>query len=325
METHGRASSALLRQLYQPRGIRCAVDSITSRMLYHLYSVWLFTLTDLKTIVGPSTAFAILHKLGRSSFGVEMQDQTHSSSAIQILIVAGWAWINLLPFAIDNQRQKGGIEEDRYNKPWRTLPSGRMTPQQATKIMLVLYPMAIMASVYLGAHVQSLTLVALGFWYNDLRGADASWLVRNLINGCGFICYTSGALQVILQQPVLNNPILLGWLATIGCIVFSTVQTQDMYDQVGDAQRGRKTAPLVLGDGLARWTIALPLLFWSWFCPRFWSLPLAGYVGPCLLGSTIAYRTLMKRSVQEDKTTFKMWNLWLVMLYSLPMSRAWLI
>ncbi len=288
--------------------------------LYHVYSIWLFTFSDFKTIIAPSTAFSILHKLASPSFGVEHDPETTTLRLVtQTATVAGWAWINLLPFAIDNQPQVNSIEEDRHNKPWRPLPSARMTPKQATNVMLTSYPAAILASIYLGAPLQSVTLLGLGIWYNDLRGADANWLIRNFINACGFVCYTSGALQVALQVPLFFNETLIKWFIVIGAIVFSTVQAQDMHDQAGDKKRSRGTAPLVLGDHLARWTIAMPMVFWCWFCPWFWSVPMGGYTLPVALGGTVAIRTLFKRTVDDDKATFRFWNLWLVSLYTLPL------
>lgn len=294
--------------------------------LYHVVSIWLFTSSDFKTIIAPSTAFSILHKLASPSFGVEHDSETTTLRLVtQAATVAGWAWINLLPFVIDNQRQVNGIEEDRHNKPWRPLPSARMTPKQATNLMLATYPVAILASICLGAPLQSVTLLGFGIWYNDLRGADANWLIRNFINACGFVCYTSGALQVALQIPVFFNETLSKWFIIIGAIVFSTIQIQDMSDQVGDKKRSRRTAPLVLGDHFARWTIALPMLFWCWFCPWFWSVPAGGYTLPVALGGTVATRTFLKRTVEDDKSTFRLWNLWMVSLYTLPLIQLKLV
>jgi 4-hydroxybenzoate polyprenyltransferase len=285
-----------------------------------MYSIWLFTFSDLKTIIAPSTAFAILSQLGSESFGIRNDvEPPFSLICMKTITAALWAWINLLPFAIDNQRRAESIEEDRRNKPWRPLPSGYLTPGQAKRMMLSLYPVAFFVSTHLGAASQSVLLLGFGFWYNDLNGADASWLVRNFINCCGFMCFLSGALQTALQQPLFSNKIFVAWLTIIGAVVFSTVHIQDLADQVGDRVRGRWTAPLILGDGAARWTVVIPMSFWCFFCPYFWQLPTHGYLLSVLLGSAIILRTLFRRSVKDDKVTFQLWNLWLVSLYSLPL------
>jgi len=178
-----------------------------------------------------------------------------------------WCWINLLPFTIDNQRQAEAIQEDPINKPWRPLPSGRLTPSQARNLMLVLYPVAVLTNFLSGGLKQSIMLLLLGFWYNDCGGADRNCLLRNPINGAGFICYTSGAMEVAYGSAIPLSGPLLRWSAVVGATVASTVQTQDMYDQAGDSVRHRQTIPSFLDDAMGRWTIAIPVVMWSWVCP----------------------------------------------------------
>ena len=116
---------------------------------------------------------------------------------------------------------------------------------------------------------------------------------------------------------------LLGpWFFVIAYIVFSTVQTQDMYDRRGDAARNRKTIPLVIGDALARWTIAVPMVLWCWATPWFWTSSPLAYVAPVSLRLTVAARTLRARSEKEDRTTFLFRTLWLASVYFLPLLKA---
>lgn len=286
---------------------------------YTLYSIWLFTYSDLKTIVGPKTAFGMLTALRATVFG--MPGKPLVSILARLPLVALWTWINLLPFAIDNQRQPEAIEEDRLNKPWRPMPSNRMSPSQAKYLMVVLYPLAVLYSFYFGGVRQSLALILLGLWYNDLGGADNSPVVRNLINAFGFICYSAGATEVAYGSTisVCFDSKLTQWLCIIGVIVFSTVHLQDMYDQEGDSIRGRLSVPLVIGDCQSRWTIAISMVAWSFIIPWFWAASIATSVLPFLLSWTIVLRVLRKTSVKDDKSTFRLWNLWLVTLYSLPL------
>lgn len=287
-------------------------------LTFHLWSIWLFTLSDLKTIVGPSTAFAVSH-------GCILQSDLPNQltwTLLRSVPAAFWAWINLLPFAINNQRKTDAIKEDCLNKPWRSMPAKRMSQAQATKLMWALYPVAVATSAYLGALRQSLLLVILGAWYNDFGGADASCLVRNFINACGFVCFTSGALQVAVQLDPFANAFLSRWFITIGAVVFSTIHTQDIYDQNGDSARGRMTVPLVAGDRTARWTIALSMSFWCLFCPWIWDSLISGYIAPVSLGSVVVFRTLKGRDDKYDKNTFRLWNAWLVSLFCLPWIKS---
>ncbi|KAK4200391.1 UbiA prenyltransferase family-domain-containing protein [Triangularia verruculosa] len=284
--------------------------------VFHAHSVWLFTRSDLKTIVVPQSTFGILNAIANS------EDWPKVSPRVPLVFF--WVWLNLLPFAIDNQRQPAAILEDRYNKPWRTMPSERMTQRQAKSLMLFLYPVALVMSLWLGGTRQCLALMVLGYGYNGLNLADWSWVSRNAINACGFCCFASGALEVAIGSPLSfsGGQSIVQWLAMIGGIVFSTVQTQDMADQVGDSMRGRKSMPLALGDGLARWAIAIPMVGWSTICSWFWGVTAVVHVAIVCLGLSIACRTLAWRNVEADKRTFQLWNLWMACLYALPFLSA---
>ncbi|KAI1076812.1 UbiA prenyltransferase family [Whalleya microplaca] len=290
----------------------------SSTCLSHAYSIWLFTFSDLKTIVVPQTIFGILNALALSL------DQQGPLKWLKILLrlpaVAFVVWINLLPFAIDNQRQPKAILEDKHNKPWRTMPSGRMSETQAKTLMLVLYPVAFCASLWLGGVRQCLTLMVLGYGYNDLNLADWSWVSRNAINALGFCCFASGALEVALNAPLSReHRIMLEWLGIIAAVVFTTVQTQDMADQVGDRMRGRRSLPLSVGDGMARWLTATPMMIWSVVCPLYWGVSIGLHTLVGALGLGIACRTVAFRSVEADKRTFRLWNAWMACLYALPL------
>ncbi|CAD6591511.1 MAG: hypothetical protein ASARMPRED_005469 [Alectoria sarmentosa] len=301
---------------------------------FHLYSVWLFTFSDLKTIVLSSTTFGLFGGIAISFDDASAPDSSlHILLSSQILskipLVVFWVWINLLPFAINNQRQPEAIQEDSLNKPWRTMPSKRLSPASAKRLMFTFYLVAVVVSFFFDNLKQCLTLVLLGHWYNNLRGADANCLVRNFINACGFSCFSSGAMQVAIgghgTGRIRSESALQPfgwWYVVIACVIFSTVQTQDMYDQRGDAARNRKTVPLVIGDGPARWTIAVPMAVWCWATPWLWASSNVGYVGPVTLGLTVAFRTLRERSEDGDKNTFRLWNLWLVSVYILPLIKA---
>ena len=314
--------------------VSCKCRNVMKELSFHLYSIWLFTFTDLKTTVLPSTAFALFNGSAVSYHMANIQSSNYNlPSPYQVLkstpMVLFWVWINLLPFTISNQRSPDAIEEDKLNKPWRTMPSQRLGRGSAKYLMLAFYLIAIIASLQFGNLAQCLALILLGYWYNDLGGADVSCLSRNFINGCGFTCFSSGAMQVAISGPMFQGrrsesalKLLGWWYFVIACIVFTTVETQDMYDQRGDGIRNRKTLPLVIGDAPARWAIAVFMGFWCLSTPWLWSSSIYGYIAPILLGLTVSLRTLVARSEEEDKITFRIWNLWLVSIYLLPFFKA---
>ena len=285
---------------------------------FHIRSIWLFTFSDLKTIIGPKTVFGVMNALSAPAFDLDAAPEAMCLFRRAPLVTL-WTWINLLPFAIDNQRQPAAIAEDCLNKAWRPMPSNRLTQKQARLIMFTIYPIAGLASWYAGGVRQCMALMVLGYWYNDCGGADTSCVIRNLINACGFVCYSSGAMEVALGYPLPWQPRLAQWFFIIGAVVFSTVQTQDFYDQAGDKIRGRKTVPLVAGDTPARWMTVIAMGLWCIICPLYWNLHYSIGIIFTSLGSLIILRCLTKRSVSDDKKTFRVWNVWVVFMYLLPL------
>ena len=55
--------------------------------------------------------------------------------------------------------------------------------------------------------------------------------------------------------------------------------------------------------------------------PLFWGTGVWGYVMPVGLGMMIAERVVLTRAVEGDKRTFKIWNLWMMGLYAVPVIK----
>ncbi|MCJ1424508.1 hypothetical protein MMC29_002396 [Sticta canariensis] len=304
-----------------PAPVRIASRQAPEPMLYHLRTLWLTTRSDFKSIIIPETAFGIFSAL---SGPMLTTNQTPGLWTIlsRLPLVFLWTWVNVLIFDLANQRLTASVTEDSINKPWRPLPSGRITELQARRLLLAVLPFGFLIACYLGGMEETVAMMVLSWMYNDLGGGEESYLVRNLINAFGFMCYSSGATLVACGSGEITlNPEAYQWLGMIGGVVFTTLQMQDMSDQKGDKARGRGTIPLVLGDWVARWTIALPVSFWSIACPLFWKLHPYAFIAPIILGSLIGLRILLLRSVDADKLTWKFWNVWISSLYLLPLIK----
>lgn len=117
----------------------------------------------------------------------------------------------------------------------------------------------------------------------------------------------------------LLRPVAHQWLLTIGAVVLTTVHLQDLCDQAGDSLRRRRTVPLVMGDSASRWTITVPVAFWSQFCPTFWQLDPEGLAATMIPGICVVWRFLTQRSVKADRISYRFYNLWIVSLYTLPL------
>lgn len=155
--------------------------------------------------------------------------------------------------------------------------------------------------------------------YNDLGAGDDNFLVRHINNALGFVSFGAGATQVACGygEHTLNAQAYL-WLSVIAAVITFTIQFQDMEDQEGDSLRSRKTLPIVLGDLPTRFLNAFIILVFSSLVPLFWDMHLFGYLVPVGFGVVIAGRSLLLRSLGDDKQTFRLWCIWLTSLYCLP-------
>lgn len=321
----GRTFIDVAQRDSQEEKISLSSRQMLHHVLYHAYNLWLFVFSDLKTIVIPSTVFGTCNAIAASNYGLAVPAHTGLSAphtSQQILRTLFWVLMNLFPFSINNQRDPSAVAEDAINKPWRPIPSNRISDKQAKPLMLFLYIAAqVYSLVHSGGYRQSLGLVVLGTWYNNMGGADTNPLIRNLINALGYLCFITGAMEVALgfHTPLSPTKQLSQWLLVIAGIILSTVHAQDMYDQKGDAERGRKTVPIVIGDAAARWTIAVPMLGWGVLCPAFWHAHAVIYALSCVLAASVAVRTLLFRSVESDKATFRIWNCWVALVFVMPL------
>ena len=290
-------------------------------LAYHARTIYLFTRNDLKSIVYPECAFGLF-----SALSGHLLTTNPSPNAWEIVARLPqnllWNWLNLLIFDLANQRLPASIVEDSVNKPWRPIPSGRISAAATRRLLLYTIPVTFCLIAILGGMREFIGMLVLTWLYNDLEGADDNYLTRNAINALGFVCYSSGSTIVAAGYGRWElNSRAFEWLAIVGGIVFSTLQMQDMADMAGDAVRGRGTLPLVHGEEVARWSIAIPVVFWSLFCPVYWEVGLWAFAPSVLIGGTLAFRVLWYRTVEADRRTWKLWCIWTEALYILPLCK----
>ena len=295
---------------------------IVQLTLQSVCTLWFFTESDLITFVLPNTVFGIFGALsGLLINTTTIHPNTHQILG-RLLHVVAFNWLNLLIFDIANQRLPAAIVEDSINKPWRPLPTKRITPAAARTLLLVTVPVVLLALYSLGAGPESALLVALTWMYNDLGGGDENCWVRNAIIASAFAVYNAGSLKLAAGKESTISLTGLEWIAMISGVILTTMHMQDFKDQAGDEQRGRRTVPLVLGDAAARWTIVVFLAFWALLCPLFWQLKVSTLLVSGGAAGLISVRMLIWRDVKADSTSWKLWTLWTAMLYSLPLLKS---
>jgi 4-hydroxybenzoate polyprenyltransferase len=291
-------------------------------LIYHTYTLYLFTASDVVSVLWPQVVFAISFVRNPSVNNGETLDSYNIILRLPYAIV--WIWLQLLVLDLSNQRHVESVVEDTLNKPWRPIPSGRLTEQHARQLLLASIPVTYVLSQYtLGGTFETVALFVLNWIYNDLD-ASGNWILRNVLNSVGITCIGAGARAVIAggSTRTLDHDGQV-WLVVCAAVILTTIQAQDLYDQEGDSKRGRKTMPLVLGDTAARWLTAGPVMLWSVAIPLYWSAgSLLGWAVSLFPGVVVGVRLLKFRDVKSDRKTFKFWALWLIGVYAIPAIKA---
>ena len=277
----------------------------------------LFTADDFMVIFVPNTFCGVAIGLAGSPF------PSHLSSAeilARVPVVMFWVWMNLLLFNVSNQIQDASIEEDRLNKPWRPLPAQRISKTKAKKLYATLWPLVVATSTLTGGMLPTISLQLLTFAYNELRLGD-TWPLRHAINAGGYISFIIGAIQAALNTQSLEfSEIAIRWLCLTGLAVASGIHGMDLYDQAGDLQRGRRTLPIVLGDGKARAILFTSVLSISLAASTIVGTSVASSFQVLVLGAVIGRRLHSQNAPckRKDKDLFKTWCLWIIALYLMP-------
>ncbi|KAF2630967.1 hypothetical protein BU25DRAFT_295933, partial [Macroventuria anomochaeta] len=281
-------------------------------------TLYLFTASDFPTFAIPTALFGLFGALSGS-----VLTSNPSPSIIPTLLRIPQAllliWINLLIFNISNQRTPSAVSEDAVNKPHRPIPAGRITIERARQVNLILVPVVLGLSWWTHVWHETLVLLAMQWMYNDLRGCDESLLLRNGLIAVGYGLYSAIALSIMVGGTHALNATGCQWLVIITSVMFTTQHICDIKDAPGDKLRGRRSAPIVLGDGACRWSVSVPIMVCSALCPAFFGLDLVSFVSTCSFGALVAGRTLFLRSLAADKLTWKLWALWTCSLFVLPL------
>lgn len=291
-------------------------------LTYHLYTLWLFTRSDLKTVLIPQLFFALSNTLsGHILTPNPTPTFTQSSLPTRLLCAAAWIWLNLLTEVMANQRLPASITEDALNKPWRPLSSGRLTPDQARRLLLLLVvPSALALSWVLGVMGPSVGLVVLTWLYNDLGGAGEECVLRNVLNAAGLLCFGMGATSIV--GGVEGGDLTMKgrvWFGVVGAVIATTVHVQDLPDMEGDRARDRKTVPLIWGERVARNSAAGMVAVWSLVCPLFWNARMAVCAVFGLAGMGLGVWIVWWRGVEADRVAWRLWCIWMMGLFALPL------
>jgi 4-hydroxybenzoate polyprenyltransferase len=276
---------------------------------------WGFIKDDVPAFVIPSSLFGILGALASGAAFSSGPALTQADMAVRVPLVFLFNMGNIFIWDLSNQRAPESVEEDRVNKPWRPIPAGKITSNQTRQAVLIALPLVMTFNYVLGIHVDGLLLLTLCWYYNDLKGSDEA--CRDVIIA---ICYTlcnKISLQIAIGTSNDITPQGYLWIGTIALVALSTMHTQDLKDQEGDRLRERATIPLTVGDGPARGILVLLLPLWSVFCGYYWGN--GSYWVSVPLSLFLARRLWMQRTSKADSKSWKLWCLWHMTLFFLPL------
>jgi 4-hydroxybenzoate polyprenyltransferase len=228
---------------------------------YHFHTLLLFTHDQFFDTIIPGTIFGLLATLSGPSLA--LRPSSSRSILPRTPLISTWLWLIILQFCLQNQCGTGSPEEDAINKPWRPIPSQRISLENAKKLLRVTHIVAGLTSWYLGTIYLFVVWTALSTLYNDFGGSDRNGLVRNMFCGGFFTCSFGGALMIALGPVDMSKEAVQWTFLVCWCILLTTIQTQEFRDEVGDRARGRRTLVTELGRTRALWTVYGTVGFWS--------------------------------------------------------------
>lgn len=297
------------------------------RVLHKLsQNLRLLTQDDFLTFVLPNTIFGSCVALAGTPFVSSRSPiATWISILLRLPLVLLFNWTNLLVFDLANQRLWESVLEDKINKPWRAIPSGCMTRSEARQALQLVIPLVLALNHY-GLGVGSETAcIMVGCWvYNDLKASDESWLTRNAMCALGFGVFNWGSLKVAVGGGGTGNSSGItaaghAWICMYSLVIFTTMHVQDMKDQAGDRARGRRTAPLIFGDRVARWSLAVPISVWGPICATYCQASFSAAALVSLFGGYVGWRCLSFQGSLQDRWTWQLWCAWTAMLSLMPL------
>ncbi|MCJ1326308.1 hypothetical protein MMC10_002972 [Thelotrema lepadinum] len=296
--------------------------TISSSSIVRFFRIaWLLQKDDIKTFTIPAVAFGVL---GAFSGSILTTNESPDYLAILMRLPLTFLWILLLCliFEVANQRLPDSVIEDTFNKPHRAVPSGLITPEQLRQLLLVLILPVLGWSYYLGVGQEASFLMVVVWMYNDLKGGDTIFFIRNFFATLTFGGSYSGTLRVAMGPACAPNDAAYIWIGTMCLIILTTMHIQDYRDEEGDGDKGRMTVPVYFSTTVARLLFALPMAFWMIFIPIYWELPILGWLLCILPGAAPVIHLLLLRGVKHDERAYQLWAVWMVLLYAVPVIRS---
>lgn len=184
-----------------------ALRSAFSQLLDMLSLAHCITESNIKAFVTPTVLAGMF---AAASGGVTDDIPTWLDLAAALPKVALYIWLWDLYFDCSNQKDPGSIEEDRLNKPWRAIPSGRLSVESAERWYVVSACIMPAVSALFGGLPEAIAFMLETQVYDRL-GGGSTWWGRSIINPLFFSTGQLGATRVAAGSWSTVNKVGYEW------------------------------------------------------------------------------------------------------------------
>ena len=187
---------------FLPPTLRTSIRDVT----YFLYTLYLFTSSDLKTVVIPvvcievsDTSSSLTEYRLQTLFGTLAAPVGANPYYIALRLI--WVWFNLLQVTVSNQSTSP--DEDLVNKPWRPIPAGRISQENARRLRWIIAPTCLIFSIICYVPWEGAVLAMTNIAYQDFH-FDAHWVPRNVCNALAYAAFNAGASRVMVGEYIIT-------------------------------------------------------------------------------------------------------------------------
>lgn len=271
------------------------------RALHHLETAWLFTRSDFKTIIFPVMIFATV--------------VSPRHNVVALFYALCWLCFHLFQFNASNQSYS--IHEDVLNKPWRPVPSGRISAKDSRALRWALMVFCLGLSSLIGLNV----VITSGFYtvivvmHDDFLLGDHP-IFKNLCNAGGYVTLELGSLLILSRESLLDGTSIKA-LSCSTLVILLTVHAQDFADVNGDRRLGRRTLPIIALEGSRIYMFcAFPLS--SFALASVWSLGPLSRLLFVSMSAWVGIRYYLFRDEIRDQANYRLYNIWIMGVHLLP-------
>ncbi|KAG2158651.1 UbiA prenyltransferase family [Suillus bovinus] len=269
--------------------------------LRHCETAWLFTASDFKTLIFPMMVFAAV------------VSPCHDPIALACTVC--WLWFHLFQFNVSNQSYSA--DEDSVNKPWRPLPSGRISVENSRALRwgLLVFCLGLSSLFSLNVVITSAVSTVITIFHDDLHLSHHP-IFKTLCNVAASVTGGVGCSLILSGESSLDRRGIKAFLCS-AIVVLLTIHAQDFADVNGDRKSGRRTLPIVAPEGSRIYMLCvLPLL--SFALTMLWSIGPLCSIFFISLGSWIGLRYFLYRDEINDQWSYRLYNIWVMGVHVLP-------